>query len=510
MKKIVALLLCVGLILGAPYPRAANAANTLTRQLDPVVVLGGVMPDFAGVSLAQLFVYKYSGGVWSQIPWQFDEVVGSAIVSSGNGLLDAQDQLVFMAADAGDQAPAHAWLSDASATTYPRYELQVNDPLNATQHAWVYVYRSQTLASTIADYVSYDPVQVLLTSDRYQLGQLATQPAFDRLLLNGSGVDILDRTKIRVYVLFLPFTEDSPQLATTPPVLTRAGRVRVVLNGGGILAYRSFYVNKIHVETTLTPQSGRFSADMSSLASGSIYYDPNTPSTGVTIDGVPDTLTKSPAAVWSLVKVKTSAGFIGAIVRASDFSGALGPSSSATTFYRDNVTPESPDTGTDPGSYGDAGVTVTNPNQVFDFWSWNYILSTSELEPDLKVQGDKYNGYARNPLQVQATKNQPFTMSAVTIGREGASDVVLGWPSVTGADFYRVWFNPQPYFIPSGDPASDPINNDLIFTHTIAPDDLTNYYYVVRAVDTVGSDNFESVNSNRTGKFNFALVPGTG
>ena len=79
-----------------------------------------------------------------------------------------------MAADAGDQAPAHAWLTDASAATFPRYELQVNDPLNPTQHAWVYVYRSQTLASTIAtDYVKLRcRTQALLTSDRYKLGQM--------------------------------------------------------------------------------------------------------------------------------------------------------------------------------------------------------------------------------------------------------------------------------------------------------------------------------------------------
>ena len=83
----------------------------------------------------------------------------------------------------------------------PALELQVNDPLNATQHAWVYVYRSQTLASTITtNYVTYDasPTQALLISDRYELGQMTDHPAFDRLELNASGVDILDRTKIRV------------------------------------------------------------------------------------------------------------------------------------------------------------------------------------------------------------------------------------------------------------------------------------------------------------------------
>ena len=91
--------------------------------------------------------------------------------------------------------------------------------------------------------------QALLTSDRYKLGQMTDHPAFDRLELNGSGVDILDRTKIHVSFSFLGLqTEDDH--ATTPPVLTRAGHVRVVLNGGGILAYRAFYSNTIDVDLT--------------------------------------------------------------------------------------------------------------------------------------------------------------------------------------------------------------------------------------------------------------------
>ena len=53
-------------------------------------------------------------------------------------------------------------------------------------------------------------------------------------------------------------------------------------------------------------------------------------------------------------------------------------------------------------------------------------------------------------------------------------------------------------------------NSEPNFTHVIAPADLASYCYVVRAVDTVGSDNFESTNSNRTGRFTFTLVPGTG
>ena len=291
-------------------------------------------------------------------------------------------------------------------------------------------------------------------------------------------MDILDRTKIRVNFFFLGLQTEMNH-NTTPPVLTRAGHVRVVLNGGGILAYRAFYSNRIDVDVTSVPVPilwGRFSADLSPAASGSLYYDPNV--SGVLIDGspTPDSVPTSPAADWSQVS-----GATGTIVRIMDFSGVGG---TATTFYKDNSALDSSDTG-DQMSYGDAGVRIDSPptiNKKFVFWNWNYILPANQTNV-----GATYRGYARNPLQVQATKTLPFTMSTVTIGRSGASDVVLGWQTVNGADFYRVWYDPQPYFTPSGAPAPDPNNSDLSFTHAIAPADLTNYYYVVRAVDTVGS-----------------------
>jgi hypothetical protein len=189
------------------------------------------------------------------------------------------------------------------------------------------------------------------------------------------------------------------------------------------------------------------------------------------------------------------------VVRAVDFSDVGG---TPTTFYRDNVTPESPDTG-DPGSYGDAGVAIADLTKAtFFVLNWNYILQGNQ--PNV---GAAYNSYARNPLQVTATQTQPFTMSQVTIARS-AADIVLSWAPVSEADFYRTWVSSQPYFAPTGTPAPDLDNNPLTFTHTGAAANLTNYYYVVRAVDTVGSDNFESAISNRTGKFAFELVRGTG
>ena len=60
--------------------------------------------------LEELFAYAYGSGTWHQIPFQFDEVepIGNTYVVTEDGYLDANDELAFMALDAGEQAPACA------------------------------------------------------------------------------------------------------------------------------------------------------------------------------------------------------------------------------------------------------------------------------------------------------------------------------------------------------------------------------------------------------------------
>ena len=104
--------------------------NTLTRQRDPVVVQGSSLPAFGGAPLDELFAYAYNSGTWQQIPFQFDEVepIGNTYVVTEDGLLDANDELAFMALDAGQQALGGAWIDDALSTGFPRYELRVSTP----------------------------------------------------------------------------------------------------------------------------------------------------------------------------------------------------------------------------------------------------------------------------------------------------------------------------------------------------------------------------------------------
>jgi len=111
-----------------------------TRRLDPAVVKGSQLPDFSGVALDDLFVYKYSGGSWSQVPFQFDEVdSGGKYVASEDGVFDSNDELVFMGQDLGSRASTSEWLDDADSKNYSRYELQVTDPLDSPRQGGVCV-----------------------------------------------------------------------------------------------------------------------------------------------------------------------------------------------------------------------------------------------------------------------------------------------------------------------------------------------------------------------------------
>ena len=82
----------------------------------------------------------------------------------------------------------------------------------------------------------------------------------------------------------------------------------------------------------------------------------------------------------------------------------------------------------------------------------------------------------------------------------------LDWTHLPAdAGGYQVWWSSDPYFAPGTGPnhASVPAPT-ATFSQAETPG--VNYYYVVRGIN---SANAPSGNSNRTGKFVFALTPGT-
>ncbi|MFN2167999.1 MAG: hypothetical protein ACK2U9_17290, partial [Anaerolineae bacterium] len=83
------------------------------------------------------------GGTWSQIPFQVDEVDASgAYVSNEDGLLDGNDEVVFMAKDLGGQTTGAPSSSGGQPLASIWYTIEVSDPLVAGAKGWAYVLAS--------------------------------------------------------------------------------------------------------------------------------------------------------------------------------------------------------------------------------------------------------------------------------------------------------------------------------------------------------------------------------
>lgn len=96
-------------------------------------------------------------------------------------------------------------------------------------------------------------------------------------------------------------------------------------------------------------------------------------------------------------------------------------------------------------------------------------------------------------------------MTPVNITKLNATTARLGWSAAAGVAGYNLYRDTAPYFMPVAPPFGT--------TAALSYDDAnalgsttTEYYYVIRSACSNG---FESLPSNRTAAFDFALVPGS-
>ncbi|MDZ7359180.1 MAG: T9SS type A sorting domain-containing protein [candidate division KSB1 bacterium] len=231
------------------------AQISANRPYQPVIVKGSSFAEFSNnaAPIGQLFLYKYitASKAWEQIPFQFDEVEPdpsptdpnrTTYFGTGDGNLDDQDELSFMARDAGDKAPTNAWIDNASSLSFARYEIEITDPLLTSGNTgYVYLFRSGTLSTPPAakDYVTYIKApanasagQDTVRGQSYEEGH-AGNGIQDWLRVpvaaNGSNLDFMDRLKVRFKVFAIlaevTFTEAGLSLQG---VRVRDGRVRVI------------------------------------------------------------------------------------------------------------------------------------------------------------------------------------------------------------------------------------------------------------------------------------------
>ena len=339
---------------------------SLDRPHDPVVVPGEALPGLSGVPLDEVFVYAYQTVLTPvQIPAQIDERTADGVyVPLEDGRLDANDELVFMAADAGGWVLSPT-LKLGETSLAPAAVVTLTDPLGG--EGWVYLYRSAALTPTVTRYVTYDaPADRIMGQGHYALGFHPGGFFRDYLTLGTGDVDLLDREQVRITVTvrYLGFAMDfsldeedlvsqSVHAVVGPVRVTRVATYTLSALGqawtsepSALFGYRSLLVSPIELaaagaDEITSMDDLRYSFNLNAHAAGMTYYDPNNPD-GVVIDGLPDAITDTPVATWNQVSGMT--GTLISVYQGLDTLGEL-----PRTFYRDDRTVE---------AYGNAGFEV--------------------------------------------------------------------------------------------------------------------------------------------------------
>lgn len=188
------------------------------RQYEPYVARywNDASRLFHGVDVDEVYLFAYDAATdnWRMMPFQIDE--GSLVTdpdnpdipprwtyfADHNGILDSLDQLVFMIRDMGDEADTDEWIENEDSQNYPRLRIRLRDPENASITGFAYLYRSSTIPDTVPKPydMAFNRSGLRVDSKYYGLAlhpvnnmvkDIEIKPPF------GSGVDILDRQKIR-------------------------------------------------------------------------------------------------------------------------------------------------------------------------------------------------------------------------------------------------------------------------------------------------------------------------
>jgi hypothetical protein len=377
-------------------------AAPLNRPADPVVLTGAQLPSFATAKPAMLVGFAARTTGWQQIPIQVDE---RALVNFGRvyhgatnnvnvlsytspktwagkdptTTFDANDELAFMARDAGIVSPFAS--GPAGTLAGSGVQVRIADPTAPGNEGYVYLFRkgpgSKLKPTAGKKYVKYrfkvksgpykttykytagpNPEDSLVTAPYYQ-HHFSDRWASDRIQItapSANKADILDRHK----ALFAPGncgrSEDTFDAGEGAFVTNTAGPVRVIRSyigansGPNTERTHIFYDRREDIRTDLRvhaiPGIMDF-FDYSPAAAGMTYRNNLNPG-GVTIDGVPDSPVAG-APTWEQVT-----GAQGSITIVNQLAATFSPSG-LTSYYLDDSTPPVTQCTGDSFAYGSSG-----------------------------------------------------------------------------------------------------------------------------------------------------------
>jgi hypothetical protein len=439
----------------------------LGRAEEPVLLAGAVLQQLLGTPVEELAVFSYdaSENRFQAIPFQVDERVlhtfneGTAgefsewmydIFGEDDGLLDENDEIVFLFGDTGDQVPGTAFWLDGAGDV--RFEVEVTDdrPGEPVETGWIYVFAGDGLPVSPVTHLTWggSPSSDIITED-------FTLEYDDRWLLTGyrvhapcgTGEDLIDRVKGRA-IPEAGLEEDEETWNLNSEYLGGiVGPVRAIRYVRGAasavntihsdVVYRDFW--KRHINLRVHPILEALIYVDWLPVQGAGFFSPEVPD-GVLVDGVDDPV-PSQYVDWC---VYGSTG--GGIIVLNDLPDS--PHFQEKRFYYrddasyDDAIPFNPGySDEDDSAYGNMGLKILDTTDT----NLDPIPMTLNFYPvcigdDGSDLGNAYQERRAHPLQTDTTPQWKLLgpVATLVLAVDG-NDLVLEWQQVAGAVTYRVY-----------------------------------------------------------------------
>jgi hypothetical protein len=530
----------------------------LDRSDDPVVMTGADLPWCQGWEPDEIVAFRYDGG-WLQIPVQVDErdwrdlatiydTTALGIVfpvytdtstftgPDSNAAFDEDDELVFMARDAGDvpavfsepsgivsgSGVAVAVTDSLNGGTGTVYLFQNGGSLQPDADTAYVDYRFQLFSgdyrSTYHKWVGPNPESsfVVTPNYRHRFSDRWIEDEINIYRGAATGVDIFDRHKLRFEPGQCGRTEDTFSNGEGCFIANKPGPVRGLrsllgCNSGPWTQRDHFAYDTRHdLVTYLRVHSIGVITDYfdySPAAENLTYHNDLNPA-GVTIDGYHDTVALGDLE-WEMVRGEQG-GLIMVIGVDSDIPDLTGES-----YYLDDINPSIDMCTGDDHSYGASGMQYTpipntDPSIGGDVY---YFIGTRTIfyePPDITVtDAESRRAEVETPLTFTAAQYLEPVPPEVTlhISRE---DVILIWMHLEPNLEYEVWRDSISSFNP------DLGEGQLVTTEPALPGSMSyvdpgrtgdpekNYYYILRG--KIGTQ--KSTGSQPAGEFDRQLAHG--
>lgn len=392
------------------------AYASLDRPKDPVVLTGSDISSLIGSGVGNVVGFRYQGG-WQQIPIQIDErdLVDLDKPYDGQGTsgptgfyamqyndpntftgadtnpqFDGDDELVFMAFDAGGKASGP---EPAGVIAGSGLEVHITDPLDSGE-GYVYLFLTDGSLAPGAgqQYVNYtfnvigcsnylscydiggaNPENSTVITSAYSLhfSEMWVHDGMQITVGGSTGTDFLDRQRIALAPNSGYRNEDTFSNSRGCFIVSRGGPIRALrcFMGSNSGVYnqlnQKFYAQRMdqilnHRVHPMYSASGAF--DYTAQAIGMRYHSDVHPG-GVTIDGIPDSISTA-ATTWEMATGNHGTLVVAHLPIIHDI-----PTLAINTYYIDEEPPSESQASGDAHTYGVhgfwlTGIPNTDPNVV--------------------------------------------------------------------------------------------------------------------------------------------------